>query len=1319
MQNGIIDTRPTIKPDTKIIKQDVAKILYLAVYGNNQNFAQKFSTYFQDFLIASDKSREYLKYALALSYLEFKDGVAPFDRTFVNFNPGNTVKRKYFVKALMEVFNVDVSNISGSNPFDDVPSDTKYYKYIYKAYQLGVTTEIHFRPDDEISRKDAFVMLYRALVSDKVSKPTKEELADEDNYFIPLNYNRLNSGISKGLYEGVFQNYAKGAFAMSDIGFDLDFGIIYNSYAFEQPSQLYLNNCLSTGWSHNYNIKIVEVDAKGYISVPYEGSEFKIENDLSCVVFPNASIHFFHRNDATGTFIALTKGVYYKLTKISDTQYNLTTKNKTVLTFTKQLVNKYGNNEFYLTSMKDRNDNEMVIQYRTDDKYLIDKVISESGRELSFSYENKKLVEVSENSLNRKVTLGYSDNRLASFTDAEGKTTEYFYDDLGNPHTQDLLNKIKLPKGNTISVEYTNRRAKAVKTSEGMVTTIKPKTLDYTSELTQSIGGKSITKNYNFEPKDESNPTKVYGMLKSTTVNGVTTTYNYDPNAKNPLIPTSVNSNGITSTPTFDDATGNLLETKIETASYTIKESYTYNPTFNFMESYTDANGNTIRIKYDNKGNARQITYALGFVTTIDYNSHGLPISVTNPEGITVTYDNYDNHGNAQEINAPMGFSTQLTYDEASRPKTVTVNGKTTSYKYDLVDNLLLTTDALNHKTQYLYDENYNLQTIINAKGDATTLTYDYETDLLKSVTFGNSTEKYSYLADGSFDKLTKPSGKFLTNAYDSKGRLTSNGYRNLTYYESGDFTDMLKTANNTNGTLNYFYDELKRIDYYTDYFGNTVGYKYDLVGNITKLIYPDNKTVTYTYNANNQLKTVKADWLNKTIVTYTYRNDGLLETETYANEMVTTYTYDAAGRLENKEIKKSNNSILQSWTYVWDLSGNITSDTASQNLFSEYPTIVIPEIKYHYNNENRIENITGEQNISFTFDADGNQTSKTGNTFTYDINDRLTGVNGNFTATYEYDAFGMRRKAIRNGTESRYVLDIAGMEDVIAETDANDNIKWYYIQGIGMAARISPSGEIQYYHHDFRGSTIAITDESENVTHKYSYDEFGTVLQSQEADYNEFRYVGRYGVSYESEDLQFMRARFVDNKIGRFLSEDPIWSTNLYPYAGNNPIMYIDPEGTTIFLGVTEWALPRGILIADAGKTVVPLPKPGGVIEEFLRSIPSDIIKPKVGRNKISQKIGNGSRTQNFEQLAKQSKVEIKKNGTENFFKAGEFRVGTHNSSTNGKPSLHIKNLNTNALYKIRFNIPSLYFQPNKELYCPLIIDRSRLKEKVNLILY
>ena len=117
------------------------------------------------------------------------------------------------------------------------------------------------------------------------------------------------------------------------------------------------------------------------------------------------------------------------------------------------------------------------------------------------------------------------------------------------------------------------------------------------------------------------------------------------------------------------------------------------------------------------------------------------------------------------------------------------------------------------------------------------------------------------------------------------------------------------------------------------------------------------------------------------------------------------------------------------------------------------------------------------------------------------------------------------------------------------------------YVYGNGLEMRIV-NGVTQYFVTDCRGSVVAIVDDSGNITHKYQYDEFGKVIQSKEADFNPFRYVGKWGVMYNTDTHYYMRARHYDPTIGRFLSEDPIWSTNLYPYADNNPIMGIDPEG-------------------------------------------------------------------------------------------------------------------------------------------------------------
>ena len=177
-----------------------------------------------------------------------------------------------------------------------------------------------------------------------------------------------------------------------------------------------------------------------------------------------------------------------------------------------------------------------------------------------------------------------------------------------------------------------------------------------------------------------------------------------------------------------------------------------------------------------------------------------------------------------------------------------------------------------------------------------------------------------------------------------------------------------------------------------------------------------------------------------------------------------------------------------------------------------------------------------------------------------YDV---LKSVNG--TVEHNYDGLGNRRERIENGIRTRYIIDGLGMGNMIAETDQNGNPTAFYIYGGGLLYRKIPNGsgyDDGYYHSNFQGSTIVITDENEINTHEYAYDPYGNILQANEADTNPFTFIGKYGVMKESGQLYFMRARFYDALTGRFVSQDPIWSTNLFAYGGGNPVMRIDPSG-------------------------------------------------------------------------------------------------------------------------------------------------------------
>jgi len=78
-------------------------------------------------------------------------------------------------------------------------------------------------------------------------------------------------------------------------------------------------------------------------------------------------------------------------------------------------------------------------------------------------------------------------------------------------------------------------------------------------------------------------------------------------------------------------------------------------------------------------------------------------------------------------------------------------------------------------------------------------------------------------------------------------------------------------------------------------------------------------------------------------------------------------------------------------------------------------------------------------------------------------------------------------------------------------------------------------------------------------------------------AIHNPFRFNGEY-TDFET-GFQYLRMRFYDPNLGRFINEDPFWnvhnmqncilsirqSANLFVYALNNPIMHTDPTGLAV----------------------------------------------------------------------------------------------------------------------------------------------------------
>jgi RHS repeat-associated protein len=101
----------------------------------------------------------------------------------------------------------------------------------------------------------------------------------------------------------------------------------------------------------------------------------------------------------------------------------------------------------------------------------------------------------------------------------------------------------------------------------------------------------------------------------------------------------------------------------------------------------------------------------------------------------------------------------------------------------------------------------------------------------------------------------------------------------------------------------------------------------------------------------------------------------------------------------------------------------------------------------------------------------------------------------------------------------------------------------------------------VSYFLTDHVGTTTALTDATANIVEHLAYDSFGNSTGSART---------RYGYNGRERDpdtrVLHYRAHFYDPQVGRFLGEDPIGLVggfNLYEYAYDNPLRFVDPTGT------------------------------------------------------------------------------------------------------------------------------------------------------------
>ena len=451
----------------------------------------------------------------------------------------------------------------------------------------------------------------------------------------------------------------------------------------------------------------------------------------------------------------------------------------------------------------------------------------------------------------------------------------------------------------------------------------------------------------------------------------------------------------------------------------------------------------------------------------------------------------------------------------------------------------------------YVYNDKGLLYKETNALNNTTTYEYNAKLLLEQMTDSAEETTRYEY------DSLNRPwkikdSLGTIEYAYDANGNV-------LTVSEKESLLSLTKTITRT-------YDKLNRVTSYTDYKGREVKYGYDELGNLMELTYPGGEIVRYEYNPDGNVHTMTSN--SGSTYIYGYDNYGRLSRIERPDGSIEERTYNAAGQLTEQVDRDKSGNILQNNIYKYDVFGEIIEKTTS----TEGDLSKLISVTMEYDAANRLTKYNGEDVI---YDVKGNMTygpvDGEMTELTYDVRNRLVKAG---KVSYTYDCENTRIATTEDGITTEYVTDTGGSLSrlLIAYENigtANTSETHYYYGAEGVAAQNNDTTEQYFvYHYDNIGSTTIVTDKTGRKIEEFAYGTYGELL-TEVVNNIRFLYNGSYGVVTDSNGLYYMRARYYNPDIKRFINQDIKvgdisngQGLNRYAYCEGNPVSMVDPFG-------------------------------------------------------------------------------------------------------------------------------------------------------------
>jgi len=176
--------------------------------------------------------------------------------------------------------------------------------------------------------------------------------------------------------------------------------------------------------------------------------------------------------------------------------------------------------------------------------------------------------------------------------------------------------------------------------------------------------------------------------------------------------------------------------------------------------------------------------------------------------------------------------------------------------------------------------------------------------------------------------------------------------------------------------------------------------------------------------------------------------------------------------------------------------------------------------------------------------------------------------------ASYVYDADGNRYSVSNAGTTTSYVVDTSLPYASVVEEYSNGTLAARYDYGDDLV-RMNRGSGVYYYIYDGLGSTRQLVNTTGAVTDTWGYSAFGELASHTGSTINPFLFNAQQFDGASGN--YYLRARYYDQSVGRFISQDPFEgsgedpvSLHRYLYAAGDPTNNTDPTGMETLFGLS-----------------------------------------------------------------------------------------------------------------------------------------------------